>query len=160
MYFTLTCYRKNEFPIFYEIIQWDTFGSGCSVVKASALKGINFDESFEFGFGEDADFGMQLRNIGVDVLYLPEPRILHLKAPMGGFRTKFAHPWENELILPKPSPTIMYFRKKYHTDKQLKGYKTLLFIKYYFEQNIKNPFRYIFQMNKQWEVSKYWANKL
>jgi GT2 family glycosyltransferase len=30
---------------------------------------------------EDNDFGMQLRNQGVDVLYLPEPKILHLKAP-------------------------------------------------------------------------------
>jgi hypothetical protein len=29
---------------------------------------------------------MQLRNQGVDVLYLPEPKILHLKVPMGGLR--------------------------------------------------------------------------
>jgi GT2 family glycosyltransferase len=36
----------------------------------------------------DNDFGMQLRNQGHDVLYLPEPQILHLKAPMGGFRTE------------------------------------------------------------------------
>jgi hypothetical protein len=27
-------------------------------------------------------------NQGIDVLYLPEPKIIHLKAPVGGFRTK------------------------------------------------------------------------
>jgi hypothetical protein len=32
----------------------------------------------------DNDFGMQIHNQGHDVLYLPEPQILHLKAPMGG----------------------------------------------------------------------------
>jgi hypothetical protein len=32
---------------------------------------------------------MQLRNQGVDVLYLPEPKILHLKAPGGDFRTNY-----------------------------------------------------------------------
>jgi hypothetical protein len=31
---------------------------------------------------------MQLRNQGHDVLYLPEPQILHLKAPMGGLETE------------------------------------------------------------------------
>jgi GT2 family glycosyltransferase len=37
-----------------------------------------------FGYGEDNDFGMKLRNQGHDVSYLPKPQILHLKAPMGG----------------------------------------------------------------------------
>ena len=64
---------------------------------------------FEFGFGEDADFGMQLRNQGYDVLYLPEPEILHLKAPIGGFRTKPVLQWQNESIQPKPSPTVMLY---------------------------------------------------
>jgi hypothetical protein len=57
----------------------------------------------------DNDFGMQLRNQGVDVLYLPEPKILHLKAPVGGFRTKPKLAWENDEIQPKPSPTVMLF---------------------------------------------------
>jgi hypothetical protein len=51
---------------------------------------------------EDSDFGMQLRNQGIDVLYLPEPKI-HLKAPVGGFRTKPKLAWENDEIQPKPS---------------------------------------------------------
>ena len=38
--------------------------------------------NYEFGFGEDIDFGMQLRNNGIDIIYLPYPEIIHIKAPM------------------------------------------------------------------------------
>ena len=31
-----------------------------------------FHVVFEFGFGEDNDFGMQLRNGGYDIVYYPE----------------------------------------------------------------------------------------
>jgi hypothetical protein len=37
-------------------------------------------------FGEDADFGMQLRNQGIGILCICLlSEILHLKAPIGGF---------------------------------------------------------------------------
>jgi GT2 family glycosyltransferase len=39
--------------------------------------------ALEFGYGEDTDFGMQLRNKGFDVIYFPDLKITHLKAPMG-----------------------------------------------------------------------------
>jgi GT2 family glycosyltransferase len=115
---------------------------------------------FENGFGEDADFGMQLRNKGVDVLYLPQPQILHLKAPVGGFRSKPVLPWEDEVIQPKPSPTVMLFKNIYHTKEQLLGYKLNLFFKYYKNQSIKNPFKYYKSMQKQWEISAKWAEIL
>jgi len=114
----------------------------------------------EFGYGEDVDFGIQLRNHGFDVLYLPEPEILHLKAPMGGFRTKPVMQWQNDSIQPKPSPTIMLYQILHNTQEQRLGYKTILFFKYYKYQKIKNPVRYYFNFQKQWGRSVFWANEL
>ena len=103
---------------------------------------------------------MQLRNKGIDVVYLTEPAILHLKAPMGGFRTKPKLYWEEEVIQPKPSPTIMLFQLLHKTKEQQLGYKTILFLKYYKKQSIKNPFTYYKVFKKQWEQSVFWATKL
>jgi hypothetical protein len=55
----------------------------------------------------DSDFGMQLRNQGIDVLYLQNLK-LFIKAPVGGFRTKPRLAWENDEIQPKPSPTMLF----------------------------------------------------
>lgn len=114
----------------------------------------------EFGYGEDFDFGMQLRKLGEDVLYLPTPEIIHLKAPIGGFRTKPVLPWHAELVQPKPSPTVLLSILTHNTKEQLLGYKTTLFIKYYKFQNIKNPFRYYRFFKTQWGRSVFWANEL
>ena len=116
--------------------------------------------SYEFGYAEDGDFGMQIRNKGYDVIYLPEPVILHLKAPMGGFRTKPKLDWHEEPIAPKPSPTVMLFALLHKTNQQLLGYKTTLFFKYYRVQSIKNPLAYYKMFQKQWTVSLKWANEL
>lgn len=158
--FTFNCLQANEKSSSDIIFQWQTFGSGCSFVKKEALKNVKFDMAYEFGFGEDADYGMQLRNKGYDILFLPEPKILHLKAPIGGFRTKFKFAWENEKIQPKPSPTVMHFKKSYLSKEQLACFKTILFFKYYKLQKIKNPFSYYKMFQKQWEQSDNWSNKL
>jgi len=143
-----------------KVIQWPTFGAGNSFLRSSFLEEIKFNMSYEFGFGEDADFGMQIRNKGFDVIYLPEPAILHLKAPMGGFRTKPKLDWHEEPIAPKPSPTVMLFALLHKTNQQLLGYKTTLFIKFYRLQSIKNPLTYYRTFQKQWAVSLKWANEL
>jgi len=70
------------------------------------------------------------------MLYLPKPEIRHLKAPIGGFRTKPVLLWSHEVIQPKPSPTVMLYIIKHNTKEQLLGYKTTLFIKYYKLQKI------------------------
>ena len=103
---------------------------------------------------------MQLRNLGQDVLYLPEPEILHLKAPVGGFRTQPILRWHNDLIQPKPSPTVMLYNILHNSKEQINSYKTTLFFKYYRLQKIKNPIRYYFYFKKQWEKSVFWANEL
>ena len=157
---TYSCLQKNENPFLNNTHQWSTFGSGCSIVKNHAVKNILFKIGFEFGFGEDSDFGMQLRNQGTDVIFIPSPEIVHLKAPIGGFRTKPILVWDVDKIQPKPSPTIMLYKLLHLNEKQIRGYKTILFFKFYKVQPIKNPIKYFFRFNEQWERSLYWANQL
>jgi len=157
---SLRCFQNRENKKLNNIFQWGAFGSGCSFVFSDSLNDCKFKTGYEFGFGEDGDFGMQLRNQGYDVLYLPEPEILHLKAPMGGFRTKPVLQWHNDPIQPKPSPTVMLYQITNNTKEQISGYKTILFFKYYKFQKIKNPLKYYFNFQKQWGRSVFWANEL
>ena len=152
--------QKNETKKYQKVIQWPTFGAGNSFVRRDLLEKVRFNPAFEFGYGEDGDFGIQLRTQGYDILYLPEPEILHLKASMGGFRTKPILQWQNDTIKPKPSPTIMLYQILHNTKAQTNSYKTILFFKYYRHQKIKNPIRYYFYFQKQWEKSVFWANEL
>lgn len=152
--------QKGEISKDTEIKQWSTFGSGNSIVKSSCLDFVSFNTAYEHGYGEDADFGMQLRNNGVDVLYNPNIKITHLKAPVGGFRKPVVFAWSDDEIQPKPSPTVMLFLLKHRTPEQVKGYKLLLFLKFYRKQSIKNPIRYIRVMKKRWNASVKWANYL
>tara|TARA_R110002020_G_scaffold108783_7_gene251897 strand:- start:714 stop:1934 length:1221 start_codon:yes stop_codon:yes gene_type:complete len=158
--FTVSCLQEGEIEPEKTVIQWPAFGSGCSFVKASAIKTLRFDLALEHGFGEDADFGMQLRKAGVDILYNPFLKLIHLKAPSGGFRKPIDKPWDEENPAPKPAPTVLASIIKHATPAQILGYKTLLFLKFYKLQQIKNPFSYIRQMRKRWEVSLFWAKKL
>jgi glycosyltransferase involved in cell wall biosynthesis len=157
---SISCLKKEERQVFNSIIQWPSFGSGCSIVASESVKGCVFDLSFEFGFGEDLDYGRQLRNKGFDILYLPNPRVEHLKAPIGGFRTKPKLQWKEDNIQPKPFPTVFLYILKNNTKEQLLGYKTTLFFKYYKHQKIKNPINYLMHYRKQWNRSAFWANKL
>ncbi len=157
---TLSCLNENDTKQLHNTIQWSTFGSGCSIVEANRLKNLSFNMSYEFGYGEDVDFGMQLRNIGTDIIYIPQPEIKHLKAPIGGFRSKFIHPWEVEKKSPKPSPTVMLNRFENTTKQQLLGYKTRLFLQFYNKQKIKNPLKYFKTFRKQWNLSEFWAKKI
>lgn len=155
--FTFYCYQKGEKRRFNRIIQWGNFGSGSGFVRREKLQGLSFDLRYEFRYGEDTDFGMQLINKGVDVLYTPEPSIFHLKDPTGGFRTKFVQPWDSEKISPKPSPSIMLNHLRYFTLNQLRGYKTLYFIQ---NMTISKSLNSILRFRKQWNRSKYWAKIL
>lgn len=152
--------QKKEMMKFAKVIQWKTFGAGNSFVLRELLEKVKFNMGFEFGYGEDSDFGMQLRNKGADVIYLPEPSIFHLKAPIGGFRTKPHLQWQEESVQPKPSPTVMLFQILHHTQEQIRGYKTILFFKYYKNQKIKNPILYFINFEKQWNSSVSWAHQL
>ena len=156
----LNCIQPGEETIFHKIKQWGSFGSGTSFVRSEFAKGLWFSEVFEHGYGEDADFGMKLREAGCDIIYDPNLQTRHLKAPIGGFRKKPVLVWEKETPKPKPSPTLMLFAKKYYTPRQLKGFKISLFLKYFRRQEIRNPFRYLKRMQKSWKRSEKWAKRL
>lgn len=157
---TLKCLREQDADEERNTIQWGAFGSGCSIISKPISESVNFDVAFEHGFGEDIDYGMQIRNLGFDVGFLGMSKLKHLKAPVGGFRTRFLHPWGNDEIQPKPSPTVMLCKLKHNSKYQLKGYKTLLFLKFYGRQNKRNPISYFFSIKKRWNKSICVANEL
>jgi len=154
----INCKQEAEATIFHNIKQWGSFGSGTSIVNAEFCKKIRFDKIFEYGFGEDKDYGMQLRNAGCDIIYHPKIEIIHLKAPRGGFRETSSQPWEKDK--PKPSPTLMVHAQKYYSPEQHKGFKTELFLRFYSKQKIKNPYKYYKMMRNRWALSEKWAEKL
>ena len=157
---TTSYIQPHEKSQHFSVHQTGIFGSGNSFVKTELLRKVSFDKALEFGYGEDTDFGLQLRKIGVDVIYFPDLNIVHLKAPMGGFRTQPVLQWHKEVIQPKPSPTIMYVKQKYDTKEQILGYKTVLFLKFYKLQNSRNPFVYLIKIKRQWNKSVFWAKQL
>ena len=157
---TFSCLQEGEKEMADQVLQWNSFGSGCSIVSSAAIDKIRFDEHMEHGYGEDKEFGMQLRKSGVDVLYAPHIRLLHLKAPSGGFRNPVPKPWESAEVLPKPSPTIMYYLQKHFSTTQRNGYKLRLFLKFYKQQKTRNIFSYFRRFKAGWNSSIHWSEKL
>lgn len=157
---TFSCLQQGEEEQVDTVIQWVAFGSGCSIVASEVAKMVKYDLNMEMGYGEDKEYGMQLRRSGVDILYNPNIKLLHLKAPAGGFRKEIPRPWDQAEIQPKPSPTIMYLKLKHATISQLRGYKLKLFFKFYKAQGNKNIFSYYRQFKKAWRSSVSWSLKL
>lgn len=154
----INCKQPEQETVFYKIKQWASFGAGTSIVNSNFARNTFFSDAFENGYGEDQDYGMQLRQKGCDIVYHPNIDILHLKAPRGGFREKSYQPWDNAKV--KPSPTILIYAYKYFSVEQLRGYKVALFLKYYNRQEIKNPWRYFKAMQERWKESGRWAAKI
>ncbi|WP_324721963.1 glycosyltransferase family 2 protein [Salinimicrobium sp. HB62] len=157
---TTSYLQPDENKKLSKVKQWGTFGAGNSIISSKFASLVRFDTSMEFGYGEDKDFGMQLRKVGCDIIYHPGLEISHLKAPVGGFRNKEKKPWEERALLPKPSPTLMAYAKKYFSEEQLSGFKVELFLRYYPKQEIKNPWTYIKTMRRRWKESEKWAQLL
>ncbi|WP_333875296.1 glycosyltransferase family 2 protein [Flavobacterium sp.] len=158
--FLVACHLPNQKVETQAPKQFPVFGAGHAFVKSSCVRDIRFRMGYEFGFGEDNDFGMQLRHKGYDILYISTSKILHLKAPIGGFRTQPVLRWQQHKVLPKPSPTLMLFRLLYDTKEQLRGYKTTLFFKNITKRFFINPIHYIKTFNQKWNASVYWAQQL
>jgi glycosyltransferase involved in cell wall biosynthesis len=157
---TASCLLVGQKQEYIHIHQSGIFGSGTSFIHSSVLKNLYFDTALEHGYGEDTDFGLQLRNLGHDIINFPSLNIIHLKAPMGGFRTPFIHPWESEEVQPKPSPTIMYVFLKYCTTEQLNGYKLVLFLKLVKKESLYKVVTFRNQFQLKWKASHYWSNHL
>jgi glycosyltransferase involved in cell wall biosynthesis len=154
---TIAVYQKNErVPQGIYPTLWSTFGSGCSIVQKKYAAAVRFDMGMEFGFGEDSDYGIALRRIGCNVGYIASDPILHLKAPIGGFRTKFVPVWHDEPLPPKPSPTIMYNYLKNYSAYQLNGYQLFLIS----NRIVRERNWQINRMLKQWNISVKWGKYL
>lgn len=138
---------------------WSSFASGASIVESKYAKLVDFNMAYEFGYGEDTAYGNDLRKQGCATIYTPRNSLLHLKAPIGGFRFKFPHPWLDDDIQPKPSPTIMYYYTSYMTANQLYAYKVFLFVKQAIQNKKINLFSFKKMFNLQWEKSQYWAKQ-
>ncbi|MCP9198299.1 glycosyltransferase family 2 protein [Gramella sp. GC03-9] len=150
----LACLQPGEEVVFRNIKQWGAFGSGTSIVRSSLARQCAFDEVLEFGFGEDLDFGLQLRDKGCDIIFHPGLRFTHLKAERGGFRSTGINEWETKDVEPKPSPTMMYLIKKHYTPEMIRGYKASLFLKFYRKQSVRNPIKYYRFMQERWTRSE------
>lgn len=157
---TTSYLQKNEILKYNKIHQSGIFGSGNSILKAELLKLVSFNKALEFGFGEDTDYGMQLRNVGADIIYFPDLSILHLKAPFGGFRIKPDFAWKNDPNQPKPSPTLMCMKMANNTKEQLLSYKMILFLKTLKSEPISHYFVFFKKFLLAWKSSEYWAIKL
>jgi len=138
-----------------KINQSTVFGAGNSIVKSSVLEGLRFTEKLEFGYGEDMDFGVQIRNAGVDVIHFPTPQIHHLKANVGGFRTKFTKVWELDGIKVQPAPTVLWIKSKHFTREQFFGYKIFYFISQFQKGNYN-----LFTLQKRWKRSYNYSQNL
>ncbi|MDG1963063.1 MAG: glycosyltransferase [Flavobacteriaceae bacterium] len=158
---TFSCNKSYRLKINLKVKQWSDFGSGSSIIHSSLLKeNCSFDTRFEHGYGEDSDFGMQIRNAGYDIFYFNFPEILHLKAPSGGFRESVKLAWDIEKITPKPSPTVTLFNLMHLTDDQKLGFKTIFWIK-----NLSNTYwgeklKYLMEFSQKWHSSHKWGMKL
>lgn len=142
-----------------QAILWEAYSTCTTILASKYAKQVRFDMAYEFGYGEDTAYGRELRNIGCPTLYTPVNALLHLKAPIGGFRYQFPHPWLKDDIQPKPSPTMMYLYQSYMSKSQLFAYKVFLFLSQSINRKKINIFKYKKQFQKQWERSEYWADE-
>lgn len=85
-------------------------GAGRALVGRRALFAVGgFDETIE-GWGEDYELGFRLNLRGFPLLESDRCRLIHIKAPSGGFRTteRPPPPWADAWPAPMPSPLITY----------------------------------------------------
>ena len=138
---------------------WDAFSTCTTVLESQYAKKVKFDMAYEFGYGEDTAYGIELRKLGCSTLYTPYNALLHLKAPIGGFRFEFPHPWLKDNIQPKPSPTMMYLFESYMSEEQFFAYKTSLLLQQLKQKKSLNLFKFVKDFKAQWERSKHWSNE-
>ncbi len=140
---------------------WPNFASGAALVTRQAIvRAGGFDIRHEGGFGEDYEYGVRLLRSGVETLRDEGVRILHLKAPRGGFRQPLAQPWDDEPVAPKPSPTVLYSRARHLTLPQRQGYRLFYTIKRLLARSILVWPAELLRVQRQWRVAQRWCDTL
>jgi len=140
---------------------WPTLGALATALHRDVTEsGPRFDLALEGGYGEDFDFGAQLRRAGFINVYVPKSPVKHLKIPSGGFRTDFHHPWQMGKVAPKPSPTVMLSKMKQYSSEMLIGYKYFLLIKRLGGIYPWSWPKAVINWKRQWAESVKWARWL
>jgi hypothetical protein len=140
---------------------WSTFSTAAALLETAAAREAGpFDERLEGGYGEDAEIGIRLRQAGCNVLYAPAIRVLHLKAPAGGFRHGVRFPWQGEPVQPRPSPIFLYARNKHATQAMQQGYRL-----FYALNRLRSVPAVAWpgelrRVLRRWERSVHWAERL
>lgn len=140
---------------------WSTFGAGATLVEAAALREAGpFDERLEGGYGEDAEIGIRLRRAGCNVVQAPAVRVLHLKAPAGGFRHAVRFPWHEDPVPPRPSPIFLFSRNRHATPAMQQGYR--LFYALNRLRSVPALARpgELLRILRGWKRSAHWAERL
>lgn len=137
---------------------WPGFGSGGALVARTRLdEAGGFDRRIDGGFGEDTELGVRLRLAGAMVTLASDPAILHLKAPVGGMRAPFPHPWRRDPHRPRPSPTMAFARSTFETPAMAAGYRTHWWLDAIRTDGVRlRPLR----RWQQWRSSMRWARRL
>lgn len=136
------------------------FAGGFSLINISNNQNIKYDLRLDGGYGEDYNFGLSLRLAGVNVLYSYEKIPEHLKRQEGGFRDPYPHPWSQEVLQPKPSPTVMLSRMNYATKNMQNGYKLFYWLMLLKRIPLYKMFFILKYRIMQWKASVKWANYL
>lgn len=140
---------------------WPVFASGASLVAARVLNETGgFDERLDGGYGEDYELGIRLRLAGASILYAPGEPVLHLKAPAGGFRHPFRLPWSGDPLQPKPSPMVLYSRRKHHPVDMQNGYRLHYSLKRLGRARLLRWPREARDLVRQWDRAAWWARQL
>jgi hypothetical protein len=140
---------------------WPMFASGASLVSVRVLaEAGGFDERLDGGYGEDYELGIRLRLVGAGVLYAPGEPVLHLKLPAGGFRQGNPLPWLDDPIPPRPSPPVLYSRRKHHPLAMQDGYRL-----YYTLKRLGGKPLHVWPLElrtirRQWERAEWWAGRM
>jgi hypothetical protein len=140
---------------------WPVFASGASLVSTRALmEAGGFDERLDGGYGEDYEIGIRLRLAGAGVLYAPGEPVLHLKLPAGGFRHPAPLPWSDDPIHPRPSPPVLYSRRKHHPQTMQDGYRLYYALKRLSGKPLHAWPSEIRMLRRQWERASWWAGRM
>jgi hypothetical protein len=134
---------------------WPGFGSGAALVARGPLdEAGGFDRRIDGGFGEDTELGVRLRQAGAMVALASDPAFLHLKAPVGGMRAPYPHPWRWDPRHPRPSPTIVFARSTFETPSMAAGYR----IHWWLDGLRQDRWRYRPRHRlQQWRSAPHWA---
>jgi GT2 family glycosyltransferase len=140
---------------------WPAFSTCVGLVSRRAVESTRtFDEQLEGGWGEDYEFGVRLRLNGANVIYAPGEPVLHLKADSGGFRQELFQPWLGEAVEPKPSPTVLYSRRKHVSEAMKSGYRNYYWLRRIAGTPVYRWLPEIVTMIRQWRRAVFWADRL